>query len=624
MKFPKLKIATRPRPSFGLLMLLLVVAGGVGYWGVTSISGTTVHLLREDAHVSEHSARARADVLLLRRFEKDIFLNVTDATKVEEYHARWNEAKDDLEQRIADLEKYTVSREDKVKVRTIRDSLILYADGFDRIHAMIRDGKIRTPAAGNAAVARYKEEAYRMENVAREFAEEGIARMDADELLVVSRTQTTAIALIIVSFLATLDIIGKKKSARALARNVRAYKTLGRCNEAMVRAPDEARLIEEICRILVEEGGYGLAWVGFTGRDGNETVRPAGWAGKEAVEFENADLTLGEDGSGRGLAGTAIRTEQTVVVPDIANDPIYSRWIPEAIRRRFASGIALPLACGCGHAIGALSLYSEKKMKFDVQEIALMSRLADDLAFGVCAARAFEGQNLLNKELTTSREALRDLARDIQSAREEERATVAREIHDVLGQELTVMAMEVAWLDRKLPAEPASLREKARSVKESIEAAIGTVQRISAELRPGLLDHLGIAAAIAWQAKRFGDRTGIPCAVAHPEREIDLERDRSTALFRIFQEALTNVARHSGADRAAVALSEVRGVVVMTVEDNGKGISMERIADGRSLGLVGMRERVRPFGGAIEFGSNDGSGTSLTVRIPLEGREQRT
>ena len=208
MKFSNLKIGTRLGLSFGLLLLLVVVMSGVGYWGVKSISSTTVHMLQGDANIAGNSARARADVLLLRRYEKDLFLNVTDAKKVDEYYKKWTEAKVHLEQRIADLDKYTVSKEDKEKVKTIKDNYVLYAAGFNKVYAHVLEGKIKTPAAGNAAMAEFKDETHKAETTAQEFAKAGNERMDAAEPLVVAMSRRTTVMLAIMSLLSILIGIG--------------------------------------------------------------------------------------------------------------------------------------------------------------------------------------------------------------------------------------------------------------------------------------------------------------------------------------------------------------------------------------------------------------------------------
>ena len=154
-------------------------------------------------------------------------------------------------------------------------------------------------------------------------------------------------------------------------------------------------------------------------------------------------------------------------------------------------------------------------------------------------------------------------------------------------------------------------------MSQTLDETVHTVRRISAELRPAVLDDLGLAAAIEWQARDFQVRSGVSCVIRVPEEDLSLSRDQSTALFRIFQESLTNVARHAQATKVWVNLSEEEDAVVLEVEDDGVGFSPDRIAERRSLGLLGMRERVAAFGGEIEFAGVPGQGTAVVVRIPV-------
>ena len=184
--------------------------------------------------------------------------------------------------------------------------------------------------------------------------------------------------------------------------------------------------------------------------------------------------------------------------------------------------------------------------------------------------------------------------------------------------------MDVAGIERGLSGGVAegsfqALIERATRMSKTLDETVHTVRRISAELRPAVLDDLGLAAAIEWQARDFQARSGVSCMVRLPENDLQLSRDQATALFRIFQESLTNVARHAQATKLWVNLSEEEGAVVLEVEDNGVGISAERLAERRSLGLLGMRERVAVFGGEIEFAGAPGQGTAVVVRMPVLG-----
>jgi len=222
------------------------------------------------------------------------------------------------------------------------------------------------------------------------------------------------------------------------------------------------------------------------------------------------------------------------------------------------------------------------------------------------------------REIRNSREQLRNLSAHLQSVREEERTRMAREIHDELGQGLTALKMDVSWLNRRLLEEDATLKNKLTSMEEVIDRTIETVQKLSGELRPGMLDDLGLAAAIEWQAEEFQKRTGIESEVSLGSEEPVLNRDQSTTLFRIFQETLTNVIRHARATKVEVRLEEQDGRIVLEVTDNGRGITQEEISDPKSFGLIGMRERVEFIDGEVTIVGSPGKGTRITVTLPLE------
>jgi len=221
-------------------------------------------------------------------------------------------------------------------------------------------------------------------------------------------------------------------------------------------------------------------------------------------------------------------------------------------------------------------------------------------------------------ELQSSRKQLRNLTTYLESVREQERTVIAREIHDELAQVLTALKMDLSWLDNRLPRDQNSLLDKTKSMNSLIDTTIKTVKRISAELRPGILDDLGLVAAIEWQAEEFQERTGIVCHITADPADMIVDQDRSTAIFRIFQETLTNVARHAHATRVTVILKEKTRALTLSVRDNGKGITEEQIADSESFGLIGMRERVYPWGGKITIKGTPGKGTAVLVSVPVE------
>jgi signal transduction histidine kinase len=219
-------------------------------------------------------------------------------------------------------------------------------------------------------------------------------------------------------------------------------------------------------------------------------------------------------------------------------------------------------------------------------------------------------------EIKRSRQQLAELSAHIQTVKEQERARIAREIHDDLGGNLTAIKMALALLTRRLPSDDKALIEKANYVDSLIDRSIEAVHRISGDLRPGVLD-FGLVAAIDWQAKEFEKQAGIPCEFTSNMTEIDLHLDKATALFRIVQEALTNIAKHAQASRVAVRLSRTNRNLRLEVRDNGRGIGPTDRMKPKSFGIRGMMERIAALGGNLSIGADPEGGTVVAIKIPL-------
>jgi PAS domain S-box-containing protein len=224
------------------------------------------------------------------------------------------------------------------------------------------------------------------------------------------------------------------------------------------------------------------------------------------------------------------------------------------------------------------------------------------------------------QELRASSEQLRNLAKHLLSVREEERTRISREVHDELGQSLTAVKMDLAWLAGRLPRSNGQMLKRIRSTRQLADSIIQSIRRISTELRPAVLD-LGLAAAVEWQVQEFQARSGIQCKVRLLTREV-VASNASTAMFRIFQETLTNVARHARATRAEVVLQKEPDRLVLLIHDNGRGFDQADPSLSKSLGLLGMRERAAILGGQVNISSAPGKGTTVTAWIPLPSPEE--
>jgi PAS domain S-box-containing protein len=226
-------------------------------------------------------------------------------------------------------------------------------------------------------------------------------------------------------------------------------------------------------------------------------------------------------------------------------------------------------------------------------------------------------QNKADEALKASRDQLRTLAVKLDVIREEERRHIAREIHDQLGQILTGLKMNISWFSGKIAAED-ELKKKTEYMIDLVDMAIQSVRKIATDLRPGVLDELGLEAAIEWQAQEFERQFGISCQLNIKKNVLPANQEFSTAAFRVFQEALTNIARHAEASLVQVHLAVEHNSLYLHIEDNGKGITEEQLHDRKSIGLMGMNERALQYGGEVVVSRAESSGTKVLARFPLK------
>jgi PAS domain S-box-containing protein len=274
------------------------------------------------------------------------------------------------------------------------------------------------------------------------------------------------------------------------------------------------------------------------------------------------------------------------------------------------SVLTIGLAAEGRPPVGALAFSSTQAEHAWPEEIVNRLQLVAQM-FASALAR-----QRLQEERQRSFDQLRALAARLQSIREEERKRVAREIHDQLGQALTAIKLDLSSLVRGLPTAPSPLSEKGTPLLRLVDETIESVRRISTELRPGMLDDLGLAATVEWAAEEFESRTGTKCLLDLATEQFSVDSETATAVFRIFQETLTNVARHASASEVKIRLAEENGDLTLDVHDNGRGIREDELANANSLGVLGMRERALLLGGTLTIRGEPGQGTTVRIRIP--------
>ncbi len=265
-------------------------------------------------------------------------------------------------------------------------------------------------------------------------------------------------------------------------------------------------------------------------------------------------------------------------------------------------------------------LFSERRMMHMNGEIidveANVKKVGDNQLLAI--ARNVTERKKVQSELQKSHEQLRQLSAHLETIREEERTNIAREIHDELGQQLTGLKMDLSSLVKKINPENESAHKKAASMMALLDTTMKTVRHISAELRPGILDDLGLVDAINWHGIEFEKRTGVRCQFKSKLKKRVFEKDLSTGIFRVYQETLTNVARHANATKVTTTLEATNENIILKVQDNGKGFEQSEVKSNNTLGLVGMRERAIMFGGKITIESEKGKGTIVTLQVPLK------
>ncbi|MDI6873437.1 GAF domain-containing sensor histidine kinase [Candidatus Solincola sp.] len=433
---------------------------------------------------------------------------------------------------------------------------------------------------------------------------------------------------------------------------------VARLEEALVREREQNRALAELARTLLVSSdldeiswkvleyakrltGSPFGYVGYIDQETGHLVCPTMtrdvW---EQCRMREKDYIFREF---KGLWGWVLKNRRPILTNSPSRDP-RSTGVPEGHIpiRRFLS---VPALMG-GMLVGQIALANSVRdyVSFDLEAI---SRLAD--LYAVAVMRMWSERELdryrnqleevvrkrtrdlesavqkLEKEIRERRRReeelreaaakLRTLSAHLQSVREEEKRRIAREVHDTLGQALTGMKIEISLLSRKLAPDGAAV-EKLAELTEMVDETIGAVRQIATELRPSVLDDLGLPAALEWLAKRFEEMNGVECLLRLEPGAEAPDRDTAVALFRIAQEAMTNVVRHAGAGRVEIGLLREGGELVMRVEDDGKGFEEEEVESPHALGILGMRERAYALGGALKIDRRVGGGTVVEVRIP--------
>ena len=384
------------------------------------------------------------------------------------------------------------------------------------------------------------------------------------------------------------------------ARQQAAVAELGRRALAVLDLPV---LMNEACMLVTQAIGTGYSKVLELLPSGEAFLLVAGVGWQEGL-VGKARVPAGAESQG----GYTMLSGKPVIVEDLSRETRFSG--PALLRDHgIVSGMSVVIS-GVDRPFGVLGTHTIARRTFTDDDIHFLEAVANVLSEAIERFRTVEA-------LKSSREELRALAARLEAAREEERASLAREIHDVLSGSLTALKMDISLVPDRAAKDRNLLLEKLNSMTSLIDSMLSQMHAIVAGLRPAILDKFGLVAALEWQTSEFQQRSGIICECELPVEELPLDLERSTAVFRIFQEALTNIVRHAVASKVMIALRREAEVLVLEVRDNGKGIEEKAILNRASLGLIGMRERALAFGGTMEISRLAQQGTRVVVKIPI-------
>ncbi|MEK7780055.1 MAG: transporter substrate-binding domain-containing protein [Verrucomicrobiota bacterium] len=419
------------------------------------------------------------------------------------------------------------------------------------------------------------------------------------------------------------DVTERKVAEARIQYLNRIYAVLSDINQNIVREKNPLAMLAAACQIAVEKGQFRMAWIGLVDESSGR-IKVVAHAGAKSDVLHILQALLEDKSQTCGCSFTlhALQTGGHGVCNDIARDPQAVVWRSAALEQGYHAMASLPLKAET-KVIGTFNLYAGEVGFFDAEELRLLDELAMDISFALKVSEREDERLRAEEELRISGQQLRALTARLETLREEERIHISREIHDELGQKLTGLKMDLHWLENRLPQIGdeklrAALEEKIITATTTADETMVTVQRIAAELRPAMLDSLGLITTLRYEAKQFEGRTNIPVTMNLPAGAVNLNSAVATTAYRIFQEVLTNVARHAQATKVQVSLEVSDGKLRLQVEDNGVGVSPDDLLNPRSLGLLGMKERAAMLNGSVRVEGAPGQGTIVRLEISVE------
>jgi PAS domain S-box-containing protein len=398
----------------------------------------------------------------------------------------------------------------------------------------------------------------------------------------------------------------------------RTLRMISECNQVLVRTADEAELIGQVCRIVVEIGGHRMAWVGYAEDNEEKSVRPVASVGIEQGYLKSARISWADGERGRGPTGACIRNGEVRLGRNFQTDPDLAPWRDEALKRGFQSSIALPLKSG-SKAFGALTIYDDRPEGFDLEQVALLRELADDLAYGIVALRMQAERDQARQTAEKRAEQLQALAAELVRAEQKERRRLAQILHDHLQQLLVGAKFQAGVIGARASA--ADVRQDVQQLVETLDEAVRASRSLSADLSPPILHEKGLAAGLEWLGRQMHQKHGLMVEVETETAAEPIAEQVRLLLFEAVRELLLNVVKHALVDRAKVRLRTLQdGDLEVEVSDTGIGYNPLQVDTATpttgGFGLFSIRERLGYLGGWMTIDAAPGRGSRFTLVAP--------
>ena len=404
----------------------------------------------------------------------------------------------------------------------------------------------------------------------------------------------------------------KESQERAKRASV-LYKMLSDISSANIHIRQRDQLFNSTCQIIQESGLFRMVWIGLLDNKSG-ALTPVAHAGYVEGYLDNLDINIHDNERGGGPSAMTVKTGVHVTSDDIANDPRMRPWREEALKRGYLASATFPITQS-GQTIGVLTLYINQVGLLDEELVKTLKGMMEDISFSLDFIAESQRRETIQKDL-------HELTKHLQTVLENERTRIARELHDELGQSMTALRFDLKWLHEKISTKEEHVHDRLKAMNDLLSQTVDSIRRISEDLRPGMLDNLGLAAAIESHVAKFTEQTGIICDLSMNQADFDVGAQLATALFRIVQESLTNVARHSGANHVIIRLHEQGDNILLIVQDNGHGLPSAPDGRRKTFGLLGMRERISMLGGTLDIFNEKDAGVRIEACVPKQIKEE--